>query len=92
MSTSGEQPKKTTKGEEEEEKGSKLEGLPMESSPYLKYSDLEDYKRQGYGTQGHLEPKPNQGGGGTDAPTLAGSGLPGGQAAVVDAANRAGIP
>nr|AST13889.1 late embryogenisis abundant protein 4 [Betula platyphylla] len=52
------------------EKG-KLEGLPMEDSPYLKYKDLEDYKRQGYGTEGHLQPKPGRGAGSsTDAPTL----------------------
>ncbi|KAK9134652.1 hypothetical protein Syun_013982 [Stephania yunnanensis] len=49
--------------------------LPMQSSPYVKYSDLEDYKRQGYGTEGHIEPKPDQGGGATDAPTLSGQGL-----------------
>ncbi|KAL3736479.1 hypothetical protein ACJRO7_025426 [Eucalyptus globulus] len=51
-----------------------LEGLPLESSPYVKYTDLKDYKNIAYGTQGHLEPKPGHGGG-TDAPTLFGSGL-----------------
>ncbi|KAF9686583.1 hypothetical protein SADUNF_Sadunf02G0004200 [Salix dunnii] len=45
-----------------EEKKGKLEGLPMESSPYLKYTDLEDYKRIAYGTGGHQEVRPNQGG------------------------------
>ncbi|KAK0604389.1 hypothetical protein LWI29_015221 [Acer saccharum] len=77
---------------QQQEKNETLEGLLMESSPYLKYTDLEDYKRQAYGTQGHLEVKPNQGGGGTDAPTLAGTGLTQGQAEAVDAANRQGIP
>ncbi|KAJ7944493.1 Late embryogenesis abundant protein, LEA-18 [Quillaja saponaria] len=57
--------------EGESEKG-KLEGLPMEDSPYLKYKDLEDYKRQGYGTEGHLEPKPGRGAGVTDGPTASG--------------------
>ena len=54
------------------EKG-KLEGLPMVDSPYLKHKDLEDYKRQGYGTEGHLQPKPGRGAGSTDAPTLSGA-------------------
>ncbi|OMO50180.1 Late embryogenesis abundant protein, LEA-18 [Corchorus olitorius] len=26
-------------------------GLPIEDNPYVKYNDLEDYKRQGYGTE-----------------------------------------
>lgn len=95
MSKSGEHLRRKAEKEEEEgeERGrSKLQGLPMESSPYLKYTDLEDYKRQGYGTQGHLEPKPQQGGGGTTGPTLAGSGLTEEQVSVVDAAHRVGIP
>lgn len=58
---------------EQEDKNSTLADLPLESSPYVKYSDLEDYKRQGYGTEGHLQVNPNQTGGGTDAPTLSGS-------------------
>ncbi|OAY82664.1 hypothetical protein ACMD2_14546 [Ananas comosus] len=51
--------------------------LPMESSPYVRYNDLEEYKLQGYGTSGHQPPveRPHHGGG-TDAPTLSGSGLP----------------
>ncbi|GAA0175830.1 hypothetical protein Leryth_002827 [Lithospermum erythrorhizon] len=49
--------------------------LPLESSPYVKYNDLEDYKRQGYGTEGHLEPKHHLSTG-TDAPTLDGSEMP----------------
>lgn len=48
------------------------DGLPMESSPYVKYSDLEDYKRKGYGAEGHLQPKPIPAGSGTDAPTISG--------------------
>ncbi|KAI5596504.1 hypothetical protein POPTR_002G006000v4 [Populus trichocarpa] len=76
-----------------EEKKGKLDGLPMESSPYLKYTDLEDYKRIAYGTEGHQEVKPNQGGGGTDAPTLSGNDLSPGKMAIIDAAaNRHGIP
>ncbi|KAJ4846470.1 hypothetical protein Tsubulata_047303 [Turnera subulata] len=55
-----------------QEKKPTTEGLPMETSPYLKYSDLDDYKRQAYGTEGHLQVKPDQGGGATDAPTLTG--------------------
>ncbi|KAG9135833.1 hypothetical protein Leryth_002555 [Lithospermum erythrorhizon] len=55
------------------EKDAKLEGLPVETSPYTQYNDLEDYKKQGYGTEGHLEPKQGRGAGGsTDAPTLTG--------------------
>ncbi|XP_031398483.1 uncharacterized protein LOC116209057 [Punica granatum] len=64
------------------------EGLPMQSSPYVKYTDLEDYKRKGYGTEGHLEPKPIQGGSGTDAPTVSGNGPPEGEAFIPRAARR----
>ncbi|XP_078181256.1 uncharacterized protein LOC144575015 [Carex rostrata] len=51
--------------------------IPTDSSPYVNYSDLEDYKTKGYGTSGHLPvvDRPHHGGG-TDAPTLSGSGLP----------------
>ncbi|XP_039010580.1 uncharacterized protein LOC120139437 [Hibiscus syriacus] len=56
------------------EKKESLEGLPIEDSPYLKYKDLDDYKRQGYGTQGHQQPEPGHGAAGsTDAPTLSGA-------------------
>lgn len=51
------------------------DGLPMESSPYMRYTDLEDYKLQGYGTEGHLQPKPIPAGSGTDAPTVSGKGI-----------------
>ncbi|KAL9326879.1 hypothetical protein ACSQ67_007524 [Phaseolus vulgaris] len=47
--------------------------LPTEDSPYVKYKDLEDYKQQGYGTQGHQEPKTGRGAGATEAPTLSGA-------------------
>ncbi|KAL5713747.1 hypothetical protein ACHQM5_015797 [Ranunculus cassubicifolius] len=47
-----------------------LQGLPLQSSPYLKYTDMEEYKFKGYGAQGHITPKPGMGGGATDAPTL----------------------
>ncbi|XP_026402432.1 uncharacterized protein LOC113298013 [Papaver somniferum] len=56
-----------------------LEELPLESSPYVKYSDIEDYKRQGYGTEGHLQPKTGLGAGATDAPTPSGTALSGKQ-------------
>ncbi|MQL69885.1 hypothetical protein Taro_002157 [Colocasia esculenta] len=57
-----------------------MEELPMESSPYVRYDDVEDYKRQGYGTGGHQQPVERPfGGGGTDAPTPSGSGLLEGQ-------------
>jgi len=50
-----------------------IEGLPLQDSPYLKYEDLEDYKRQGYGTQGHQQPQKGRGAGATEAPTLSGA-------------------
>ncbi|XP_059456153.1 uncharacterized protein LOC132186276 [Corylus avellana] len=59
--------------EQKERKPESVEGLPMEDSPYLQHKDLEDYKRQGYGTEGHLQPKPGRGAGSTDAPTLSGA-------------------
>ncbi|CAN1315760.1 hypothetical protein LINPERPRIM_LOCUS29811 [Linum perenne] len=48
-----------------------MEQLPMESSPYMKYSNLEEYKAQAYGTQGHQAVKTNQAtaASSTDAPT-----------------------
>lgn len=49
--------------------------LPLESSPYVGYKDVEDYKMRGYGAHGHLPTVDQVGGGGTDAPTLSGSGL-----------------
>ncbi|KAK3032901.1 hypothetical protein RJ639_034949 [Escallonia herrerae] len=91
MEKSGEQMKK---GGESEEKG-KLQGLPLESSPYMQYNDLEDYKRQGYGTEGHLQPQPGRGAGSTDAPTLSGGGAPPDSQANHSATgtiNRQGVP
>ncbi|KAF3970781.1 hypothetical protein ACB098_01G080600 [Castanea mollissima] len=76
------------KTEPEEQKNAALEGLPLESSPYVKYSNLEDYKLNAYGTEGHLEPKPNQRGSATDAPTLSGSCAPEGKASTFDGTNR----
>ncbi|KAK9269944.1 hypothetical protein L1049_025517 [Liquidambar formosana] len=89
MSRSGEQMARKAESEEQE---ATVEGLPLESSPYVKYTDLEDYKRKAYGTEGHLDPKPGRGAGGTDAPTLSGSGLSDGQVSAIDTANRQGIP
>lgn len=83
---------KERKPEKQEDKG-KLEGLPMEDSPYLKYKDLEDYKLQGYGAQGHLQPKPGRAGASTDAPTLSGGSV-NSQAEVpaTDAISQLGVP
>lgn len=81
---------------EKEEKG-KLEGLPVNTSPYTQYKDLEDYKMKGYGTQGHQEPVIGHGAGGsTDAPTVAGGGIPQSQSQArrssTEEINRQGIP
>ncbi|KAK6128582.1 hypothetical protein DH2020_037657 [Rehmannia glutinosa] len=77
---------------QEHEKKVDLEGLPTETSPYTQYKDLEDYKKQGYGTQGHLQPESGRGAAGsTDAPTLAGGGAtadPKAQLSATDAINR----
>ncbi|WVZ23706.1 hypothetical protein V8G54_002250 [Vigna mungo] len=67
----------------------RLEGLPIEDSPYVQYKDLEDYKQQGYGTQGHQEPKTGRGAGATEAPTLSGSAS---TATATAANNHKGIP
>jgi len=68
--------------------------LPAESSPYVSYKDLEDYKMKGYGTQGHQQPVDlPHGGGGTDAPTLSGSGLSAEREALdADPVRRLGVP
>ncbi|KAF8046885.1 hypothetical protein Bca4012_017644 [Brassica carinata] len=58
--------------------------LPLETSPYTKYEDIEDYKKNAYGTSGHQQVKPGQGGGTTDAPTLSGSAPP----SAIDSANQ----
>ncbi|KAJ1387276.1 Late embryogenesis abundant protein [Sesbania bispinosa] len=86
------QMEKETKPQSESCKGT-LEGLPMEDSPYLKYKDLEDYKLQGYGTQGHQQPKPGRGAGATEAPTFSGAAVSSeAQFNAADALNRKGVP
>lgn len=82
------------KTEKEEEKG-KLEGLAVDTSPYTQYKDLEDYKKQGYGTQGHQQPIPGRGAASsTDAPTLSGGGSASAhsQLSATDTINRQGVP
>lgn len=89
MDKTEEQVKKTAKSEG---RGEKLEGLPMDTSPYTQYEDLEDYKRKGYGTEGHLQPKPGKGGA-TDAPTISGASVSSRpDLAAADAMNRHGVP
>ncbi|XP_073274275.1 uncharacterized protein [Primulina huaijiensis] len=62
------------KKQDSEKKGN-VQGLPAETSPYTQYKDLEDYKQQGYGTHGHLQPQPGRGAAAsTDAPTVTGGG------------------
>ncbi|KAJ9177341.1 hypothetical protein P3X46_012572 [Hevea brasiliensis] len=72
----GQKMEKKAESDQEHKKAESLEGLPVEDSPYLQYENLEDYKQKGYGTQGHLQPKPGHGAGATDAPTLSGSSVP----------------
>ncbi|KAL6655365.1 hypothetical protein ACP70R_006191 [Stipagrostis hirtigluma subsp. patula] len=51
--------------------------LPTETSPYVQYDGLEDYKLRGYGAQGHLPVSDvPHGGSGTDAPTIPGTAVP----------------
>ncbi|KAL3505516.1 hypothetical protein ACH5RR_035357 [Cinchona calisaya] len=45
--------------------------LPLESSPYLRYTHLEEYKLNAYGTDGRLHPKTHPPTVGTRAPTPA---------------------
>ncbi|KAL8528777.1 hypothetical protein ACS0TY_006295 [Phlomoides rotata] len=76
---------------EEKEKKSSVEGLPIDTSPYTQYKDLEDYKKQGYGTEGHLQPNPGRGAAAsTDAPTLTGGGA--NPTSSTDAVNRQAVP
>ncbi|QCD81511.1 Late embryogenesis abundant protein [Vigna unguiculata] len=83
---------KQRKTESESEK-ERLEGLPIEDSPYVQYKDLEDYKQQGYGTQGHQEPKTGRGAGATEAPTLSGAALSSqSEATATGANNHKGVP
>ncbi|XP_076918049.1 uncharacterized protein LOC143578319 [Bidens hawaiensis] len=60
--------------QEPKKEDQKLEGLPVKTSPYTQYKDLEDYKEQGYGTHGHQKPEPGRGAAAsTDAPTSTGN-------------------
>lgn len=45
----------------------------MKDSPYVQYDNLEDYKRAGYGTEGHLQVEPGRGAGATEGPTVSGA-------------------
>ncbi|KAL0450196.1 UNVERIFIED_CONTAM: hypothetical protein Slati_1576000 [Sesamum latifolium] len=61
--------------DENDQRKQNLEGLPVDTSPYTQYKDLEDYKAQAYGTHGHLQPQPSSGAAAsTDAPTVAAAG------------------
>jgi hypothetical protein len=72
--------RKTAAAAEEEEGADTLQ-LPMETSPYVRYDGLEDYKMRGYDTQGHLPVSDvPHGGCGTDAPTIPGNAVPVAQA------------
>ena len=74
MSNAKEQTCPHGQNQSQSQKNEMLEGLPLESSPYLKYQDLDDYKRKAYGTEGQLDVKENKGASGsTDAPTLSGA-------------------
>lgn len=51
--------------------------LPTETSPYVQYDGIEDYKMRGYGAQGHLPVSDvPHGGSGTEAPTVPGTAIP----------------
>lgn len=51
--------------------------LPTETSPYVQYEGLEDYKMRGYGAQGHLPVSDvPHGGSSTEAPTVPGTAIP----------------
>ncbi|EER99074.1 hypothetical protein BDA96_02G254500 [Sorghum bicolor] len=51
--------------------------LPTETSPYVRYEGIEDYKMRGYGAQGHLPVSDvPHGGSGTEAPTVPGTAIP----------------
>ncbi|BFG35839.1 uncharacterized protein Pyn_32543 [Prunus yedoensis var. nudiflora] len=76
-----------------EAKGKIEEGLPMKDSPYLQYDDLEDYKRQAYGTEGHLQVEPGRGAGSTEGPTVSGANVSSqGDISATEAINRQGVP
>lgn len=76
-----------------EDQKNTLEGLPLETSPYVQYKDIEDYKRQGYGAEGHLQPKPGRAAGSTDAPTVTGGSVSSeAELSATDNINRRGAP
>jgi len=59
------------------EGGSDTVQLPTETSPYVQYEGLEDYKMRGYGAQGHLPVSDvPHGGSGTEAPIVPGTAIP----------------
>ncbi|CAI0430369.1 unnamed protein product [Linum tenue] len=62
-----------SRGVDKKESKSDEFDLPLESSPYVNYDDLDDYKLKGYGAEGHLQPEPGRGAGATDAPTPSGA-------------------
>ncbi|KAJ9564120.1 hypothetical protein OSB04_000086 [Centaurea solstitialis] len=89
----------------EEGKSKETVDLPVNTSPYTQYKDLEDYKEKGYGTHGHQQPNPNPGRGAaasTDAPTSGsgalpsqpqkGGGVDGAPATATDTVNEFGVP
>ncbi|KAL5064048.1 hypothetical protein RYX36_025785 [Vicia faba] len=89
------QPQKETKPTKEAEQGKEsTEEVPFnKDSPYLKYDNLEDYKKQGYGTQGHQEPTEGRGAGSTEGPTLSGAHVSSeAEFKAVEAVNRKGVP
>ncbi|KAM0970834.1 hypothetical protein ACFX13_019109 [Malus domestica] len=67
------QKQQSRKPAEGEAKGKVEEELSMKDSPYLQYDNLEDYKRQAYGTEGHQQVEPGRGAGSTEAPTVSGT-------------------
>lgn len=80
---------------EKSEKKASVEGLPIDTSPYTQYKDLEDYKNKGYDTEGHLKIDPGRGAAAsTDAPTLTGGAAadPKAKKSSTDFINRQGVP
>ena len=55
-----------------EEKGRAMEELPLQSSPYVKYSDMEVYKLHDYDSEDHLATMKTtqRGGSAAGSPTL----------------------
>jgi hypothetical protein len=81
MEATKEQRERKTAAAAEEEEGADTVQLPTETSPYVRYDGLEDYKMRGYGAQGHLPVSDvPHGGCGTDAPTVPGNAVPVAQA------------